>query len=176
MTPLTHFTVLLTIMLITAACGGITSSDDPELNGFDLIDTGGSDSRIVAESDLLIDADESTATTNEGEFTLVWEVITDDDYTFDLYINDNDRIGGSLSIYSGICDEGDDCHEDQMLECVFQDDLNLACDDFNSDAIDSVDLGFFTTDYPQDLFFILQVCDPFGFDCEDRSIQVSFDD
>ncbi|MFT6389632.1 MAG: hypothetical protein ACJAUP_003025, partial [Cellvibrionaceae bacterium] len=28
----------------------------------------------------------------------------------------------------------------------------------------------------QDLFFILQVCDPFGFGCEDQSIRVEFRD
>ncbi|MEO0442391.1 MAG: hypothetical protein AAFZ92_01425 [Pseudomonadota bacterium] len=176
MSPFIRLLVSTLMLISVTACGGLTSSDDPELNSLEIIDTGGSDSAVVGESNLLIDADENTTSTDDGEFTLYWDVVSDDDYTFDLYINDDDRINDALTIYSGVCDEDDDCNEDQMLDCIFQDDLNLVCDDFNGDDVASVDLGFFTDDFPEDLVFILQVCDPFGFDCEDRSIEARFDD
>ena len=178
--PLSTRFIILSITGAITACGGLTSSDDPELNGFNIVDTGGSDSAVVSESDLLVDANEELneddASNNEGEFRLYWDIVTDDDYTIDLYINDEDRIGSALAIYSGVCDNDDNCHEDQELNCDFQNSLEMECEDFNGDNIESVNIALLTNNFPEDLYFILEVCDPFGFDCEDQSIKVRFDD
>lgn len=173
------YAILSAALLIVAGCGATSSSDDPELNEFEIIDTGGSDSENVSQSELLVDADEETPETNEGEFTLYWDVDTNDDYQIDIYINVDDRISGARKIFSDFCDPDDDCHEDQTLECDFQNDLDLVCEDFDDNEIEiniDGDLGVSSGDLPEDLYFILEVCDPFGFDCEDQSLEVRFDD
>jgi len=170
-------TALIATVIILGGCGATSSSDDPELDDFGIIDTGGSNSSTTAESDLLVDADESTATTNDGEFTLYWDVDTDDDYTLDVYINDRDRISGALTLLSDFCDPDDDCHDQPNLECEFQNDLDLICEDYDDNERE-VDVSRLVDadDLPEDLFLIIQVCDPFGFDCEDRSLEVRFND
>jgi len=173
------FTAVIATAMILGGCGAASSSDDPELNDFGIIDTGGSNSSDTAESDLLVDADENDPANNtdEGEFTLYWEVDTNDDYTLDVYINDRDSRSGALTLLSDFCDPDDDCHDQPNLECEFQNDLDLICEDYDGDERE-VDISRLvdSDDLPEDLFFIVQVCDAFGFDCEDRSLEVRFDD
>lgn len=175
------FLALITAsLLVLGGCGATSSSDDPELNDLGIIDTGGANSATTAEADLLVDADESTVTTDEGEFTLYWDVDTNDDYTIDVYINDDDDKIGALRLFSEFCDPDDDCHEDQRLQCEFQNNLELSCEDYDDNQV-TVDLTRLSDivdedDFPIDLYFIIEVCDPFGFDCEDMNLRVEFDD
>lgn len=175
------YAILSAALLIVAGCGATSSSDDPELNEFEIIDTSGSNSATDPQSEILVDADEDTMGTREdGEFTLYWDVDTNDDYLIDIYINDDDRISGGRKIFSDFCDPDDDCHEDRTLECDFQNDLDLVCEDFddNETEINITSLSEIDDedDLPEDLYFILEVCDPFGFDCEDQTLEVRFDD
>ena len=181
--PLTRFiraksTLLALIaasMLVLAGCGATSSSDDPELNDFGIIDTNGNDSATTAEDDLQVDAD-----INNGDFRIYWEVDTNDDYTIDVYINDDDDRFGGLKLFSDFCDPDDDCHEDQFLDCDFQNDLDLICEDYDDNEVE-VDITRLSDirdedDLPEDLYLIIEVCDPFGFDCEDQNLRVEFDD
>jgi hypothetical protein len=174
-----YFSFLISTLLIINGCGAVSSSDDPDLNRFDIIDTSGSDSATDAESELSIDPDEENIITvgnREGEFTLYWDVDTDENYRLTIRVNDDGDFGGE-ELYSDICDPDEDCHDEQNLSCDYTNDLNVVCEDFD-DNESSIDVERIANedDLPQDLFFILQVCDPFGFGCEDQSIRVEFRD
>lgn len=164
-------------LLALGGCGAISSSDDPELNEFEIIDTSGSDSASAPQSEISVDPDENTTNTEEGEFTLYWDVNTDDNYYLYIWVNDKDQISGATELYSNYCDPDDDCHDDQSLQCDFQNDLDIVCEDFddNESTINIEDI-INANDLPEDLYFILEVCDPYGFDCEDQSIRVEFRD
>ena len=166
--PLYLFAIVLSALLY--ACGGISSSDDPELNRFEIIDTDGSDSATADESEISLSASE-----NDGEFELYWDINTDDDYNYEVRINDDNELSGSLLLFSDLCDPDNSCHNNQNLECEYQSDLEIVCEDSSGDErttdfsslIDEDDL-------PENLFFIIEACDPFGFDCEDQAIEVEF--
>lgn len=173
------FSFVIAALLILGGCGAISSSDDPELNRFDIIDTSGSDSSTDPESELSIDPDEEnmlSAGNNEGEFTLYWDVNTNDNYTLSIRVNDDDRFGG-VELYSDFCDPDGDCHEEQSLNCDYTNDFEIVCEDFDDNESTVNVLRIINEDdLPEDLYFILQVCDPFGFDCEDQSVRVEFQD
>ncbi len=162
---------------VLAGCGAVSGSDDPEIDEFEIIDTSGSDSATDPESEISVDPDESTTGTEEGEFTLYWAVDTDDDYQLEIRINDRDSFSGSRLFYSNICDPDDDCHDDQSLQCDFQNDLDIVCEDFDdNETTFNLETIVDESDLPETITFILQVCDPFGFDCEDKSLNVEFRD
>ena len=173
------FYFLISALLVIGGCGAISSSDDPELTRFDIIDTSGSDSATDPESELSIDPDEENILTvgnNEGEFTLYWNVNTDDNYSLSIRVNDDNDFRGE-ELYSDFCDPDEDCHEEQNLSCDYTNNLEIICEDFDdNESSINVDRIVNEDDLPEDLFFILQVCDPFGFDCEDQSIRVEFRD
>ena len=156
-------------ILFLYGCGGLSSSDDPELNYFEIIDTGGSDS--ATDSDIRLSASE-----NDGELVLYWDINTDDDYSYDIRINNDDEILGSLSLFSDFCDPDDSCHDNQELDCDYQSDLEIVCEDSSGNET-TTDISSIVDedDLPENLFFILETCDPYGFDCEDQSLEVTFE-
>ncbi len=170
---LPKFSTIFIAAVITTACGGLSSSDDPELNRFEIRDTSGSDSATDPESEISLSAGE-----NDGEFELYWDIDTDDDYSYEVRINDRDSMTGSLQIFSDRCDPDDSCHDNQKLDCEYRndgDDLEIICENSRDDEeTTNINLIADDDDLPEDLHFILETCDPFGFDCEDQSIRVEF--
>ena len=171
MNSLFKITFISLTALLLVNCGELTSSDDPELNRFEIIDTSGSDSATAPQSDISVSTSE-----NDGEFELYWDIDTDDDYSVEIRINDDDETAGSLLVFSDFCDPDDSCHDNQELDCEYQSDLEIVCEDSSGDETTTdLDIIVDEDDLPEDLFFILETCDPFGFDCEDQTIRVTFE-
>ncbi len=183
MNKLKHgYKLTLALLLITllSACGGEYHSEHehyrdpvyvdyyPTLYSFDMIDTYGTHS---AYEDIHLAL---SPYVNGGLFEVEWDVNYSDDYYIDLRINDINSIHGSRVITSEYCDPIFPCDRDQYQFCEYTPDFYVGCEnsvgnyqeDYIGDMIHSI---------PQDLYFVLQVCDSQRFHCEYETLPVSME-
>lgn len=175
MKKLINISYVMTAALILAGCGATSSSDDPELNSFEIRDESDADSAKDTQFRL-------SPSRNDGEFELYWEIDSDDDYSYEVRLNDDNEVNGSIRLFSEFCEENKSCDKSQQLDCEYQSDMEIICENSKGDE-ETTDIRGVTgigedleDELPEDLYFILKTCDPFGFDCEDQSLKVRFEE
>ncbi|VUD56440.1 hypothetical protein TDB9533_02095 [Thalassocella blandensis] len=108
---------------------------------------------------------------NFGEFEVFWDMRSEGDFFVELRVNDIDQSTGSRLITSDWCSPYSDCYHQQYQYCDYSSDFYLTCDT-PSDTVQEEYIGDLVKTLPQDLYFIVQVCDTSFIYCEYQSFPV----
>lgn len=163
------------LMLSLIACesdgtrhGNHSVYSGPELVGFHIYDSFGVNSELDHVSPLELDPYE-----NGGWFELFWYVDSLRDYTVYIGVNDRPSMKNATIIGADICGPGLSCDTLGIFQCRFTTDSYLGCGAVEEEAewnLKSVDYLLF--EFPQRVYFNLEVCDVAGRGCELSSLPV----
>jgi hypothetical protein len=162
--------LLIVTLLALPACNysvAVSSSSvDPELQRFDIIDTYGNNSEFDPLNSLAI-----SPYVNGGEFELFWDINSHQGYYTDLRINTRATLSGSQLVFSSYCDPDFPCHRNQALYCEYQSDFDVICEDSFGD-IQRANIAHLISQIPERLYWIFEVCDGYGLNCDYQTIPV----
>ena len=133
---------------------------------FDMIDTDGTNSSFESVYDLNI-----SPYINGGHFELFWETLAYSSYSIDIRVNTWPSLIGSQLLYTDTCGSFYLCDNTPILYCDYQTDFDIACESFFGHR-QVANIGHLLTDIPQQLYFILDVCDNTSGYCDYQTLPV----
>ncbi len=139
------------------------------LGNFSVIDSYGYDSYFFPFADLSI-----SPFINNGLFNIHWDLDAYQDYYLELTISKSPSFIESQLIYTDFCDVYGGCHQFQELQCEFSPHLDLNCGNRLGEYQDNY-IGDWFTQFPQDLYLKLEVCDEDFYYCEYATQKVQFE-
>ena len=167
-------------MVLTAglvACHGDSCYDDcydepthpasypPTLYSVDMVDTYYTNSEYDDEHLAL------SPYVNFGEFEVFWDMVSRGDFFVEMKVNTRSDAVGSRVITSDWCSPWSDCYSYQYQYCEYSTDFYLSCET-PSGSVQAEYIGDMLHTLPQDLYFILEVCDTSFIYCEYQSFPV----
>lgn len=105
-----------------------------------------------------------------GHFALHWHILSDEDYTATVYINDTHTLSNAIELthqhynYSNYEDE---------IYCQYSEQDTLSCATSHAPSI-SYAISELISDYPESLIFILEVCDDYSGYCTQSKTYADF--
>lgn len=168
--------VLLLTTVVLTACHGDSCSTDcyderpsrPQLYMANMVDTYNVNSEFDYEHLAL------SPYVNRGEFEVFWDMHSDDDFFVELRVNDIDQSAGSRLITSDWCSPHSECYYNQYQYCDYSANFYLTCNS-PTEVVQSEYIGDLIYELPQDLYFIVQVCDASLMFCEYQSFPVTME-
>jgi hypothetical protein len=122
----------------------------PELRYFDMVDSYGVDTAKPGNTPLTLDP-----YLYNGLFDVSWSVNSLEDYRVNIRINDGTGVSNSVLVYSEICGLNRACDQSGAVICEYTSDQYLSCNNSNRPT----DIRLLFRSIPQDLYFMLEVCD-----------------
>lgn len=162
MTKMFSPTVLVMIASLLMACDGsdapvaLVPELCPELRAFDIIDSYNTDTASPNFPPLALNP-----YLDDGRYEVFWDVVSFEDYTVNLRINERGSIGGSILISSQVCGAGRRCDQAGHWICEYTSDFYMSCNDFS----DKVDIAPLIRQVPQQAFLFIEICDTNSGDC-----------
>lgn len=166
-------TLLIVSVLGISACGDAHyhyDDDAPILRSFNILDSYNTNSEFesgpYAVSPYLSD----------GVFELFWEVKSAYPYRVELFINDRRSPDFGVLLSSAWCGPGEPCGQYSYQFCRYRANLSMVCELPESlDTNPSQDISTLFNGIPEDLSFVLEVCDEDLIYCEYQSLDVSLE-
>ena len=167
-------------ILFISACGGGGSrheeevvveivaviDEDPVLKQFDVIDSYGISSKYNIGVALSI-----SPYVDSGFFEIFWNVLSYNDYTIYLSVSNKPSTKGSRLISSQTCNPYTYCHDNQYQLCEYSSDFYISCEDSEGN-VESQYIGDILVTVPQQLYFILEMCDAYTSYCEYQALPI----
>lgn len=141
--------------------------DTPILHQFHMIDTYGTNSEFDPVTHLAV-----SPFINAGQFEIFWDTQSTFDYFVEVRINDAPTTDRSRLISSNLCGPDYYCHDHQYQFCDYSSGFDIFCE-ASDGSLQSEYIGDLIETIPQDLYFILQVCDTGFYYCEYETRAVS---
>lgn len=162
--------VIILLGIVLAGCHessvGHYEEPHPNIRSFEIIDTYGTNSNFSPVSSLAI-----SPYVNGGDFDLLWDIHSHQDYWVDIYVNSGPFLTGGQWISSTYCGPGLACDYHPVAACTYTDTFDVICEDANGD-IQGAAIDHLITSVPQTLYFILDTCDVNFDNCEYQAIPV----
>lgn len=155
MFSLSKVALLLTGFLFITACHEHHEDHHQEypIVQFDMVDTDGTNSSFESVYDLNI-----SPYVNNGHFELFWETLAYGNYSVEVRVNSWPSLIGSQLIYTELCGSLYLCDNTPILYCDYQTDFDIHCEGyFGNSQVGNI--GHLLTTIPQQVYFILDVCD-----------------
>ena len=166
--------IVLSLSACRAGAGGDKHSsyphDIPEIISFDIVDS------YLTNSDFEPGPYAVSPYIDDGLFELFWHVESFHPYRVELYLNDRSYPDFGVLMSSAWCGFGESCGNESYQYCRYRDNLSMICElpeSFSTYA--DRDISSLFTEIPEDLYFVLEVCDIDLFYCEYQSLAVSLE-
>ncbi len=109
---------------------------------------------------------------NDGEFEIFWDMHSEGEFFTEIRVNNINSTVGSLLVSSDWCSAYSDCYDHQYQYCEYSSDFYVFCET-PAGSLQAAYVGDLIAEIPQDLYFIVQVCDTSYMHCEYETMPVS---